>query len=538
MEYTPTKIKEECINDTIYQQFATPPEATPKRGLLSVKIIDHKKNPIVGHPILLNDTRNDSVFISYSGSDGLGYFLLPKGIRYKLSYSVDDHSDLIYFKPNDMASTIDIIFYSSGLILDESNYEIIKKATTLTDDLYQNLPSSSSLVSYCPQIGDQGEYGTCTAWATAYYGYYIVDGLETESKNKDTYSPTWVYENIKHSYDKNCTMGSSIEDALELLRGTGNITMNDLPYSCGPTISNSLRKKAATNKIKDFRRLFDWGAEDQIKISRVKKSLAEKQPVIIGFSVNESFSKAGDLWVPEGGLTISQLFGGHAMTVVAYDDNKYGGAFRLINSWGTDWGNKGYTWVRYNDFAEYCKTAFEIFENLSTENPDSKKYKVEWEITKPDITNIEFLPSNSSLAQYKIATPTFRNIGIRIKTEHPAYLYILGINQQGQIKDLHFGGEEILNPYLGYNKNSFICQWEDLYHYKKLIFVLAKNRKDYQDYVMPLFDLSKADYATIYKKMKNNLTDQDQFSKDKIEVCSTIKDGKTILVFGVELEKK
>jgi hypothetical protein len=51
--------------------------------------------------------------------------------------------------------------------------------------------------------------------------------------------------------------------------------------------------------------------------------------------------------------------GGHAVTIVGYDDNKvYGvgpaekGAFKLANSWGTNWGNRGFFWVSY----EYFKT--------------------------------------------------------------------------------------------------------------------------------------------------------------------------------------
>ena len=34
--------------------------------------------------------------------------------------------------------------------------------------------------------------------------------------------------------------------------------------------------------------------------------------------------------------------GGHAMSVVSYDDNKNGGTFELMNSWGNEWGKSGY----------------------------------------------------------------------------------------------------------------------------------------------------------------------------------------------------
>ena len=51
----------------------------------------------------------------------------------------------------------------------------------------------------------------------------------------------------------------------------------------------------------------------------------------------------------------------HAVTVVGYDDNVYydvnkngkieeaeKGAFKVANSWGTNWGNNGYFWVLYD----------------------------------------------------------------------------------------------------------------------------------------------------------------------------------------------
>jgi C1A family cysteine protease len=76
-----------------------------------------------------------------------------------------------------------------------------------------------------------------------------------------------------------------------------------------------------------------------------------------------SFHNAKDLWQPTESPNVS--YNGHAMCVVGYDDNKYGGAFEIQNSWGTDWGNDGYIWINYNDFAAFVKAAYEIIENLA-----------------------------------------------------------------------------------------------------------------------------------------------------------------------------
>ena len=50
---------------------------------------------------------------------------------------------------------------------------------------------------------------------------------------------------------------------------------------------------------------------------------------------------------PQGG---EESEGGHAMCVIGYDDTVNGGSFRIVNSWGTGWGDNGYFWLSYKDF--------------------------------------------------------------------------------------------------------------------------------------------------------------------------------------------
>ena len=42
---------------------------------------------------------------------------------------------------------------------------------------------------------------------------------------------------------------------------------------------------------------------------------------------------------------MKSIIGGHAVMAVGYDDSK--GAFIVRNSWGTDWGIKGYFYLPY-----------------------------------------------------------------------------------------------------------------------------------------------------------------------------------------------
>jgi hypothetical protein len=49
------------------------------------------------------------------------------------------------------------------------------------------------------------------------------------------------------------------------------------------------------------------------------------------------------------------------MCIVGYDNNRYGGAFRVLNSWGSTWGDGGFVWIKYKDFAEYSLIAIQAY---------------------------------------------------------------------------------------------------------------------------------------------------------------------------------
>ena len=48
--------------------------------------------------------------------------------------------------------------------------------------------------------------------------------------------------------------------------------------------------------------------------------------------------------------------GGHAMTVVGYDDRKQ--AIKVINSYGAAWGDGGFGWIAYDTFLRDAKEAY------------------------------------------------------------------------------------------------------------------------------------------------------------------------------------
>jgi len=86
-------------------------------------------------------------------------------------------------------------------------------------------------------------------------------------------------------------------------------------------------------------------------LSGIRETLASGLPPMFGFHVFESIreAKGGKIPYPIKG---EKEIGGHAVLSVGYDDKmKIGnckGAFLIRNSWGVEWGEKGYGWLPYD----------------------------------------------------------------------------------------------------------------------------------------------------------------------------------------------
>ena len=100
---------------------------------------------------------------------------------------------------------------------------------------------------------------------------------------------------------------------------------------------------------------------------------------------------------------------GHAMVLVGYDDNKNGGSFLILNSWGDEWGSKGTIWVKYADFFNYFEAAISITKDreasvFSSKNKSYKGQSIPESIIKDAFTK----KAVSSKQTVKSLPPDFR----------------------------------------------------------------------------------------------------------------------------------
>jgi len=253
-----------------------------------------------------------------------------------------------------------------GCKLDRSAYENVLPAYSPIRGETQ-IPLKYSLKKFVPKPQNQGEYGTCVAWTSAYYARTIMLAIKNkwikrEEIDEKAGSPFFVYEQIKSYSDTQCQEGAGLIIALEALKQYGTVPIRRFVRSCGQPIGKELFLEAEQYRIAEYRRLFLANTKD--KISPIKKSLIQNKPVVIGLQCfADSFIKAKDsLWQPTD-KEIKQILseeGGHALCVVGYDENLK--AFEVVNSWGTAWANKGFIWIPYEVFEQVCFEAYEMYE--------------------------------------------------------------------------------------------------------------------------------------------------------------------------------
>jgi len=220
---------------------------------------------------------------------------------------------------------------------------VIKKSFPVTRG---DLPSSHSLAFLVPPVLSQGNLGSCTSWSTAYYGMSILKRIENKNVSGPVYSPVNLHSRIKVRGYEVCNVGSWIGDAMNVAKvyGCKRMGSSENLFDCH-SVSG---QESYTDKLYDYRAL-------TVSVYDIKRALLENSPVVFGIKAfnytgwENSSNHIEGVW--NGYYTSGPSSdGGHAMTIVGFDDDvPGGGAFNVVNSWGTDWGSQGFFWIRYSD---------------------------------------------------------------------------------------------------------------------------------------------------------------------------------------------
>lgn len=208
-------------------------------------------------------------------------------------------------------------------------------------------PPSSSMAGLVERILDQGNTESCVAHA-------IAQGLQVAHRqlgaNVELPSRRFLYWQARGYH------GGELIDAGTYLRTCmrgvvrfGPCSETGCPWD--PRLINRSPGWPA------YRAAFDGAglrgyyrvSEGDDRLDEIRRAIATGIPVAFGTRVSDAFKRFGGT----GTVTrpsSSSAVGGHAMLVVGYEP----GRFRVVNSWGQYWGDRGCAWLddAYLDWSE------------------------------------------------------------------------------------------------------------------------------------------------------------------------------------------
>lgn len=207
---------------------------------------------------------------------------------------------------------------------------------------------------------NQGQQGSCNAFANAglvtLLRYYR-ERAQNPMVDPNTLwaSPSYIYTRVLNGSP--CNQGTAIVNALNLFARAGSASLAEQPYRSGgmPMLCEPTDPDVAMAphqyRIGSWQRFSERGMALR---ARIRESIAAGVPVPFGVNLPEGFMEFRET---TAGVNVREPFtgtgmcmgsghcGGHAMLITGYDDSK--SAYRVLNSWGNDWGDGGYLWWGY-----------------------------------------------------------------------------------------------------------------------------------------------------------------------------------------------
>lgn len=217
------------------------------------------------------------------------------------------------------------------------------------------LSRSVDLRPQCSSVVNQGQIGSCTGNALAgaiefielqQLGDDIDDSLQNEiflDGKFASVSRLFIYYNERWLEGRTQEdSGATLRDGVKSLTQWGVCKESDWKYS------ESNLFKQPTEQIYEAAKPHSISVYLRIQtLLDMRQCLASGFPFVFGFSVYESFespevARTGVMPMP---YRDESLLGGHAVMAVGYDDARE--VLLVRNSWGREWGQKGYFEMPY-----------------------------------------------------------------------------------------------------------------------------------------------------------------------------------------------
>jgi len=220
------------------------------------------------------------------------------------------------------------------------------------------LAGSVDLRKWCPKVEDQLNLGSCTANAVVGAVEYFqnrASGRYTDASRLFLYKVTRTLMHLTGDTGAylRTTMGALVlfgvppEEYWEYNVANFDVEPSAFCYAY-----------AQSYQAISYYRLDPPGTSSSALLQQIKATLAGGLPAVFGFTVYNSYQQAATSGKIPYPAPNDYVVGGHAVVAVGYDDalkikntspggKETKGAFLIRNSWGEDWGDKGYGWLPY-----------------------------------------------------------------------------------------------------------------------------------------------------------------------------------------------
>jgi hypothetical protein len=238
----------------------------------------------------------------------------------------------------------------------EVEWKAIENGASVIDQISttsQSSPSSwdNTASSWFPPIGNQGQEGSCVAWAVGYYTKTFQEAKEhnwnvkSGGMQNEITSPSFIYNLINNGVDG----GSSYYDAIGLVCSVGACSLATMPYNAGDY--TSWPSAIAWNEAPQYRAnassISYLMLQDDAGLANLKAWLSSSNLATIGVDASKIQDPFWGWSNLDGNdmLTLDNYVNptvNHAGTIVGYNDNfayteqgqTHYGAFKIANSWG------------------------------------------------------------------------------------------------------------------------------------------------------------------------------------------------------------
>ncbi len=205
------------------------------------------------------------------------------------------------------------------------------------------LPGAVDLRPWMTPIEDQGQLGSCTSNALAGALEYLV---RRETGRAIDLSRLFIYYNQRLWADYvREDGGGSISVGVRAIARLGVPTEQTWPYERNLF---AVQPPEAVYREAERFQANDWWSID-VDADAMRGCLASGFPIAFGTRCTESFIRApasGLIPMPGARESADGRHGRHALLLVGYDDRRH--VFVVRNSWGSDWGDRGYCYMPYD----------------------------------------------------------------------------------------------------------------------------------------------------------------------------------------------